>query len=60
MRPIYVIQKIGTGEVYDFFDFTWNPLVEDCIAPYTTKDNTGTIKAYVISIGGEFVQIGWL
>lgn len=59
-KPLYIIENQETGEVYDFFDFTWNASIQDCIAPYTTRATAEVFISYIKSISGHFVQIGWL
>lgn len=59
MTPLYIVENIKTGQIFDFFDFTWNSSIAHCVAPYTTH-NFGTAQAYVEQMSGYFVQIGWV
>lgn len=58
-KPLYIVEHLETGQIFDFFDLTWNASIEQCIAPYTTR-NSGATKDYITNQRGYFVQIGWV
>ena len=58
-RPLYIVEHILTGKIFDFFDFTWNDNVKQCIAPYTTAGDID--KKYSSELANAYiVQIGWV
>ncbi len=57
MTPVYIVEHILTGKIFDFFAFTWNDSVRHCIAPYTTvtdideRYSSELANSYLVRVG---------
>jgi hypothetical protein len=54
MKVYIIVNK--AGEVFDFFDQTWNENIDDCFAPFTTR--TDIIDRYWAVRDATLIETG--